>query len=227
MLNNFIFSSSCSVYGNIRNLPVTENSLLEKAESPYAYTKQVGEQMVGAFTKTIKGFNAVMLRYFNPVGAHTSAQIGELPIGPPTSLVPIITRTAIGIIPKMSVHGNDYSTRDGSCVRDYIHVTDIADAHIKALQYVIGDKNKKALSLFNLGTGTGVTVLEAIHSFEKVSGVKLNYEIGPRRSGDVEAIYANNALAKQELNWEPKYTIDEMMLTAWKWQEHLSKLTTN
>lgn len=226
-IRNFIFSSSCSVYGNIKNLPVTENSLLEKAESPYAYTKQIGEQMIEAFTKTQKDFKAVMLRYFNPVGAHISANIGELPIGPPTSLVPIITRTAIGIMPKMFVHGNNYSTRDGSCVRDYIHVTDIADAHIKALQYVIEGKNKKDLSLFNLGTGNGVTVLEAIHSFEKVSGKKLNYEIGPRRDGDVEAIYANNNLAKQELNWEPKFTIDEMMLTAWKWQQRLSELTTN
>jgi UDP-glucose 4-epimerase len=226
-IRNFIFSSSCSVYGNIKNLPVTEDSMLEKAESPYGYTKQVGEQMVEAFTKTQKGFNAVLLRYFNPVGAHISAQIGELPIGPPTSLVPIITRTAIGILPKMYVHGNDYSTRDGSCVRDYIHVTDIANAHIKALHYVMEGKNKNNLSLFNLGTGNGVTVLEAIHSFEKISGLKLNYEIGPRRDGDVVSIYANNNLAKQELNWEPKFTIDEMMLSAWKWQQHLSKLTTN
>ncbi len=226
-IKNFIFSSSCSVYGNIKDLPVTENNTLEKAESPYGYTKQIGEQMVSAFTKTIEGFNAVILRYFNPVGAHKSAQIGELPIGPPTSLVPIITRTAIGIIPKMFVHGNDYPTRDGSCVRDYIHVTDIADAHIKALHYVSDGKNKQALSLFNLGTGKGVTVLEAILSFEKVSGLKLNYEIGPRRDGDVVSIYANNSLAKLELNWEPKFNIDEMMSTAWKWQQHLSKLTTN
>lgn len=223
-INNFIFSSSCSVYGNIKDLPVLENSPLGKAESPYAHTKQVGEQMVDAFTKTIAEFNSVLLRYFNPVGAHMSAQIGELPIGPPTSLVPIITRTAVGIIPKMFVHGDDYSTRDGSCIRDYIHVTDIANAHIKALKYVIENKNKSNVSLFNLGTGTGVTVLEAINSFEKVSGVKLNYEIGPRRDGDVIAIYADNTLAKQELNWEPKYNIDEMMLSAWKWQQQLSKI---
>jgi UDP-glucose 4-epimerase len=223
-INNFIFSSSCSVYGNIKDLPVLENSPLEKAESPYAYTKQVGEQMVEAFTKTISGFNSVLLRYFNPVGAHMSAQIGELPIGPPTSLVPIITRTAIGIIPKMYVHGNKYNTRDGSCIRDYIHVTDIANAHIKALQYVIENRNKNNVSLFNLGTGTGVTVCEAINSFEKISGIKLNYEIGPPRDGDVIAIYADNTLAKQELNWEPKYNIDEMMLSAWKWQQQLSKI---
>lgn len=224
---NFIFSSSCSVYGNIKDLPVTESSSLEKAESPYAYTKQVGEQMVNAFAKTTKNFKGVLLRYFNPVGAHVSAEIGELPIGPPTSLVPIITRTAAGILPKMFVHGNDYPTRDGSCVRDYIHVTDIASAHIKALQYLIEGRNKNDISLFNLGTGNGVTVLEAIHSFEKVSGLKLNYEIGPRRDGDVVAIYANNNLAKQELKWEPKFDIDEMMLSAWKWQLHLSKQTIN
>ncbi len=226
-INNFIFSSSCSVYGNIKSLPVTEESPLQNAESPYAYTKVVGEQMVEAFTKVLPGFNSVLLRYFNPVGAHMSADIGELPIGPPTSLVPIITRTAVGIIPKMHVHGDTYNTRDGSCIRDYIHVSDIADAHIKALQYLFNKKNKHPLSLFNLGTGNGVTVLEAIHSFEKISKAKLNYEIGPRREGDVEAIYANNNLAKQELNWEPKFNIDEMMLSAWKWQQHLSELKTN
>ncbi len=226
-IRNFIFSSSCSVYGNIKDLPVTEESILGKAESPYAYTKQVGEQMVDAFTATATNFNAVILRYFNPVGAHISGNIGELPIGPPTSLVPIITRTAAGTIPKMSVHGNNYPTRDGSCIRDYVHVTDIADAHIKALQYLINQKNKNKLSLFNLGTGRGVTVLEAIDSFEKISGLKLNYEIGPRRDGDVEAIYANNNLAKQELKWETKFNIDEMMRTAWKWQQHLSQLKIN
>lgn len=224
---NFIFSSSCSVYGNIDKLPVTETSPLSSAESPYAHTKQIGEQMVDSFTKTISGFNSVLLRYFNPVGAHITAQIGELPIGPPTSLVPIITRTAAGLIPKMFVHGNNYKTRDGSCIRDYIHVSDIADAHVKAIQYLVEKKNKQNISLFNLGTGTGVTVLEAILSFEKVSGLKLNYQIGPARSGDVESIYANNNLAKQELNWEPKFNIDDMMLSAWKWQQHLASITTN
>lgn len=225
-INNFIFSSSCSVYGNIKDLPVTESSKLQEAESPYAYTKVVGEQIVESFAKTVPGFNSILLRYFNPVGAHVSAEIGELPLGPPTSLVPIITRTAVGIIPKMFVHGNTYNTRDGSCIRDYIHVTDIAEAHIKALQYLIDKKNISNTSLFNLGTGNGVTVLEAIHAFEKVSNLKLNYEIGPRREGDVEAIYANNDLAKKELGWEPKFNIDEMMLSAWKWQQHLSELKT-
>jgi len=223
-ISNFIFSSSCSVYGNISELPVTETTPLPKAESPYAHTKQIGEVMTEAFTKVNQGFKSVMLRYFNPAGAHPSAKIGELPIVPPTSLVPIITRTAVGLIPKTYVHGSDYNTRDGSCIRDYIHVTDIAAAHIKALDYIKENKNQSPTSLFNLGTGNGITVLEAIHSFEKVSGVKLNYEIGPRRNGDVEAIYANNSLAQKELGWKPEFNLDEMMLSAWKWQQQISKI---
>ncbi len=226
-ISNFIFSSSCSVYGNIDKLPVTENSPLPKAESPYAHTKQIGEEMVESFTNLQNGFKSVLLRYFNPAGAHKSALIGELPLGAPSSLVPVITRTAARIIQQMHVHGSDYKTRDGSCIRDYIHVTDIADAHIKALNYVINNNNKSNLSLFNLGTGNGVTVFEAINSFEKVSGIKLNYSVGPRRSGDVESIYANNDLAKKELGWIPKMSIDDMMLSAWKWQQHLSTLKNN
>lgn len=223
-IRDFIFSSSCSVYGNISELPVTEKSPLSKAESPYAYSKQVGEKIVEAFTNANKGFRSVLLRYFNPVGAHISAKIGEDPIHPPTGLVPIVTRTAIGLMPKTYVHGSDYNTRDGSCIRDYIHVTDIAVAHIKALDYLVSGRNKSDVTIFNLGTGNGVTVLEAIHAFEKVSGLKLNYEIGPRRAGDVEAIYANNDLAQKELGWKPKFDIDEMMLSAWKWQQHISKI---
>jgi UDP-glucose 4-epimerase len=222
-VRDFIFSSSCSVYGNISELPVTERTPLPKAESPYAYSKQVGEQIVDVFTRSNKGFRSVLLRYFNPVGAHVSALIGENPIHPPTGLVPIITRTAVGLIPKTYVHGSDYKTRDGSCIRDYIHVSDIAVAHIKALDYIMEGKNGSDCSVFNLGTGNGVTVLEAIHAFEKVSGIKLNYEIGPRRGGDVEAIFANNDLAQKELGWRPKFNIDEMMLSAWKWQQHISK----
>lgn len=221
-IDNFIFSSSCSVYGNIGKLPVTEDSPLPSAESPYAHTKQIGEEIVKSYTKYNSGFKSVLLRYFNPVGAHKSAIIGELPLGAPTSLVPIITRTAAGIIKEMHVHGSDYKTRDGSCIRDYIHVSDIADAHIKALDYISKNKNKDSVSLFNLGTGNGVTVFEAINSFEKVSGTKLNYKVGIRREGDVEAIYANNDFAKTELGWIPKYSIDEMMLSAWKWQQYLS-----
>lgn len=224
-IRDFIFSSSCSVYGNIKTLPVTEKAGLHEAESPYAHTKQMGEEVVKSFTKYTPEFKSVLLRYFNPAGAHPSAEIGELPLGPPTSLVPVITRTAAGLIPKMYVHGDDYETRDGSCIRDYIHVSDIADAHIKALDFVIKGKNREACSLFNLGTGNGITVFEAIKSFEKVSGKKLNYEVGPRRGGDVVAIYANNNLARRELGWQPKFALDDMMLSAWKWQQHISTIT--
>ena len=161
---------------------------------------------------------AILLRYFNPVGAHPSGLIGELPVGKPQNLVPAITQTAIGKLPKMMVHGSDYPTRDGSCIRDYIHVCDIAHAHTLALQYLIDNKNKTACDIFNLGTGNGISVLEAIHTFEEVSGVKLNYEIGPRRPGDVIAIYANNDAAVTQLGWQIQYGIKEMMKTAWDWE---------
>ena len=221
-INNFIFSSSCSVYGNATELPVTEQTSLAKAESAYGHTKQVGEELINFFCKANPNFKTVLLRYFNPVGAHISGTIGEFPINPPSNLVPIITQTALGKN-SLTVFGNDYDTRDGSCIRDYIHVTDIADAHLKALNYLIENKNKTDCSLFNLGTGNGVSVLEAIKSFEKISGLKLNYKIGARRVGDVIAVYANNAMAKTELNWNPKYNIDDMMLSAWKWQQYLDK----
>ena len=216
-IQNFIFSSSCSVYGNADELPVTESTPLKKAESPYAHTKQIGEEMITFFCKANPGFNAVLLRYFNPVGGHISGKLGEFPINKPNNLVPIITQTAVGKN-SLTVFGNDYNTRDGSCIRDYIHVSDIANAHVKALNYLIEGKNKTALSLFNLGTGNGVSVLEAIQSFEKISGKKLNYTVGKRREGDVIAVYANNTLAKTELNWTPEYSLDDMMLSAWKWQ---------
>lgn len=220
-IRSFIFSSSCSVYGNVDKLPVTEQTPFAKAESPYAQTKQMGEEIVADFVKSAPLFKAVLLRYFNPVGAHTSALNGELSNSKPDNLVPYITLTAAGLLPKLTVFGGDYDTRDGSCVRDYIHVSDIADAHVKAMNYLINDKQKKACSVFNLGTGNGVSVLEAIHSFEKVSGEKLNYEVGPRRAGDVVKIYANNDFAKSELGWNPEYSLDDMMLSAWKWQQHL------
>lgn len=219
-VKNFIFSSSCSVYGNADELPVTENTVLKKAESPYGHSKQIGEEMIEFFCKATPGFNAVLLRYFNPVGAHMSGTIGEFPITKPNNLVPIITQTALGKN-SLTVFGNDYDTRDGYCIRDFIHVSDIADAHVKALNYLIEGRNKKHVSLFNLGTGNGVSVLEAIQSFEKVSNTKLNYVVGPRREGDVIAVYANNALAKTELNWVPQYSLDDMMLSAWKWQLNL------
>ncbi|MER3498225.1 MAG: UDP-glucose 4-epimerase GalE [Chitinophagaceae bacterium] len=216
----FVFSSSCTVYGNPDEIPVTEVTPPKPAESPYGYTKQMGEQIVNEFSKTALT-QSILLRYFNPVGAHPSAQIGELPIGRPQNLVPAITQTAIGKLKKMYVHGNDYPTRDGSCIRDYVHVCDIAHAHTLALKYLEAGKCERSCEVFNLGTGNGVTVLEAIHSFEKVSGVKLNYDIGPRRVGDVIAIYANNDLAKALLGWTPRFSLDEMMQTAWKWEQRL------
>jgi UDP-glucose 4-epimerase len=216
----FVFSSSCTVYGNPDEIPVTEKTPPRPAESPYGYTKQMGEQIINEFAKSA-GMRCILLRYFNPAGAHPSIHIGEMPVGRPQNLVPAITQTAIGKLPKMTVFGNDYATRDGSCIRDYIHVSDIAHAHTLALQYLQQQKSQAACEVFNLGTGNGVTVLEAIQSFEKVSGVSLNYEIGPRRPGDVVAIYANNDLAKQRLGWQPRFSLDEMMLTAWKWEQKL------
>lgn len=221
-VRHFIFSSSCSVYGNADVLPVTENTPLAKAESPYAHTKQMGEEIIAFFCKANPTFQATLLRYFNPVGAHMSGNIGEFPVNRPNNLVPIITQTAVGKN-SLIVFGNDYPTRDGSCIRDYIHVSDIADAHVKALQNLIQKKNLKQCQLFNLGTGNGVSVLEAIASFEKVSGTKLKYSIGGRRDGDVVAVYANNTLAKEQLNWVPKYSLDDMMASAWKWQLNLEK----
>jgi len=223
-IHNFIFSSSCSVYGNINQLPVKETSPLGKAESPYAYTKQIGEEILkdyaGAFTK----IKTIALRYFNPVGAHMSGLIGESPLNKPNNLVPIITNTAIGKIKQMTVFGKDYPTRDGTCIRDYIHVTDIATAHIKALKLLIDNKNKTDFSIFNLGTGNGVSVLEAIKAFEKVSGQKLNYTIGKKRPGDVGAIYSDNSFTEKNLNWKPKFNLDKMMESAWKWELNLRKV---
>ncbi len=213
----FVFSSSCTVYGNPDNPLVTEETPPKPAESPYGYTKQMGEQILGEFQKS-SGINTILLRYFNPVGAHPTTLIGELPIGKPQNLVPVITQTAIGKIPKMQVYGNDYPTRDGSCVRDFIHVCDIAHAHTLAIKYLEHQYNQTGCEVFNLGTGNGVTVLEAIHAFERVTGIKLNYEIGPRRAGDVIAIYANNDKARRSLGWNPKYDLEQMMSTAWKWE---------
>lgn len=219
-INNFIFSSSCSVYGNINLLPVNEKTNLNKAESPYAYTKQIGEEILKDYSKTFNKLQTIALRYFNPVGAHISGLNGENPINKPSNLVPIITQTAIGKIKEMTVHGNNYNTRDGSCIRDYIHVSDIANAHIKALNYLIEKKQKSNFSIFNLGSGNGVSVFEAIQSFEKISGIKLNYKIGKRRPGDVEAIYSDTSFTEKELGWKAKYSLDEMMESAWKWEKN-------
>ena len=217
---NFVFSSSCTVYGNPDKIPVTETTPPKPAESPYGYTKQMGEQIINEFSKANPS-QCVLLRYFNPVGAHPSILIGELPIGRPANLVPAITQTAIGKLQLMQVYGDDYPTRDGSCIRDYIHVSDIAHAHTLSIRFLLEGKSAERCEVFNLGSGNGVTVLEAIKAFEKVSGVKLNYVIGPRRSGDVIAIYANNDHARKTLGWETKYSLEDMMSTAWKWEQRL------
>lgn len=215
---HFVFSSSCTVYGNPDVIPVTEQTPEKRAESPYGATKQMGERIITDFSK-VENASSILLRYFNPVGAHPSNLIGELPLGKPMNLVPVITQTAIGKLPKMMVYGSDYDTRDGSCLRDYIHVCDIAHAHTLALQYLMAGKNKTKCDIFNLGSGDGTTVLEAINTFEAISNVKLNYEMGPRRNGDVVAIYANNEQAVTGLGWQLKYGIKDMMTTAWAWEQ--------
>ena len=219
-VSNLIFSSSCTVYGAATDLPVTENTLIQKAESPYGTTKILGEDIINDFAKH-KDFKSILLRYFNPVGAHPSAKIGELPLGVPNNLVPYITQTAAGIREKLTVFGDDYNTEDGTCVRDYIHVVDLAKAHVKALSYC--DKMSQSLDVFNLGTGKGNTVLEVINTFEKVNGVKLNYTIGQRRGGDIEQIYADTTKVNNLLGWSAQYDIADMMKHAWAWQQGLDE----
>jgi len=219
---HFVFSSSCTVYGNPDRFPVTEQTPLQMAASPYGATKQMGEQILRDFAHS-SDTHVILLRYFNPVGAHPSCLIGELPLGKPQNLVPVITQTAIGKLPKMMVYGKDYRTRDGSCIRDYIHVSDIAHAHTLSIDYLLANKNSDTSEVFNLGTGNGISVLEAIQMFEKVSGLSLNYEIGPRRAGDIEAIYANNEKAIQQLGWTIRYDLEQMMQTAWAWEQKIKK----
>jgi UDP-glucose 4-epimerase len=220
---NLIFSSSCSVYGNIETLPVSEKTPFNKAESPYAHTKQIGEQMLELYSKSGVCFKTLALRYFNPVGAHDSGLIGESPINPPTSLISILSQTALGLKEKMFVHGTDYPTRDGSCIRDYIHVSDIANAHVIALNKLINDDSCLFFDVVNLGTGNGVSVKEAIESFEKNNNVALNYEYGPRRVGDVISIFSDTKKSFDFLGWKAERLIDEMVSSAWKWQQNLSK----
>ena len=221
-VKNLIFSSSCTVYGNAEHIPVTEDTPMKEAESPYGRTKQMGEQMI---TDTYKNTHhkAILLRYFNPAGAHPGGLLGEAPSNVAQNLVPVITETAIGKRNKMTVFGSDYDTRDGSCIRDYIHIMDLARAHTLALEYLLQNKQSEPVDVYNLGIGEGVTVFEAINSFEKVSGNKLNYEIGKRRPGDVVAIYANYSKAKANLGWVPKYGIEDIMSSAWEWEKNRSK----
>ncbi len=214
-----IFSSSCSVYGNSKELPVTEKTIRQQAESPYARTKQMGEDILLDYCHVHPTFKAVLLRYFNPAGAHPSALLGEASSNPASNLVPVITETAIGKRQAMTVFGDDYETRDGSCIRDYIHIMDLARAHTQALDYLLEDRQASNCEIFNLGTGSGVSVLEAISAFETVSEQKLNYQLGDRRAGDVVSIYANYDKAKQELGWSPQYDINDIMRTAWAWEK--------
>lgn len=219
----FIFSSSCTVYGQANVMPINEQTPLKKPEAPYGNTKKMGEEIIEDFVKAYHK-NAIALRYFNPVGSHPSALLGEMPSGIPNNLVPYVTQTAMGIRNELGVFGNDYETRDGTAVRDYIDVNDLADAHVKAMQRLLDGKNTKALEFFNLGSGTGSTVLEIVAAFEKANGIKIPYEIKPRRAGDIEQAYADYSLAQQELGWEPTTALEISMKTAWKFQQQLGGL---
>ena len=216
-LSNFIFSSSCTVYGQADELPITENAPTKPAESPYGNTKQIGEEIIRESCKA-NGLKAIALRYFNPIGAHETANIGELPIGVPQNLIPFVTQTAAGIRKELSVFGDNYPTKDGTAVRDYIHVVDLAKAHIAALERLLKNNNKKDFEVFNVGTGTGSSVLEVIQAFEKVSKTQLNYKIVGRREVDITSAFADTTLAKVELGWKTEKTLEEALLAAWKWQ---------
>ncbi|MCA0154148.1 UDP-glucose 4-epimerase GalE [Winogradskyella vincentii] len=220
---NFIFSSSCTVYGQADKLPVTESAPVKPAESPYGNTKQIGEEIIRDTCKVNKDLNAIALRYFNPIGAHPTSDIGELPIGVPQNLVPYITQTGIGMRDQLSVFGDDYPTEDGTCIRDYIHVVDLAKAHVIALERLIENKSDSNYEVFNLGTGKGSSVLEVIQSFEKVSGQKLNYKIVDRREGDVIAAYADTTHANKVLGWKTESTLDDAMASAWNWEKKIRK----
>lgn len=219
-IQDLVFSSSCTVYGQPEVLPVTESTPRQEAESPYGNTKKICEDILVDYVKSQPGIRVISLRYFNPVGAHPSAKIGELPLGVPQNLVPFITQTAAGIRKKLTVFGNDYDTADGSCVRDYIHVMDLADAHVKAVDF-LKDQPINFYEVFNVGTGEGNTVLEVIQTFEKVNELKLNYEIGPRRPGDVVKTWADTTKIKEVLGWSPKYSLEDSLRDSWRWQQSL------
>ena len=215
---NFIFSSSCTVYGQAEKMPITENAPIQTAMSPYGNTKQIGEEII-TDTAKVTNINAILLRYFNPIGSHPSAEIGELPLGVPQNLVPFITQTGMGLRKELSVYGDDYPTADGTAVRDYIHVVDLAKAHVIALKRLLDKKNLEKVETFNLGTGTGSSVLEVIQAFEKVSGKKLPYKIVGRREGDITEAYANTDKANTVLGWKAQSTLEEAMASAWKWEQ--------
>ncbi len=217
---NFIFSSSCTVYGEADKMPITESAPVKPALSPYGNTKQIGEEII-AETCKVSNIRSILLRYFNPIGAHPTAEIGELPNGVPQNLVPFITQTGIGMRERLSVYGDDYPTPDGTCIRDYIHVVDLAKAHVVALQRLIGEKNLERVETFNLGTGTGSSVLEVIKTFERVSGKLLPYQIVGRREGDIISAYANTDKANNILGWKAHSTLEESLSSAWKWEQKI------
>ena len=218
-IDNIVFSSSCTVYGSPEVIPVTEETPMQYAESPYGFTKQIGERVCSDWTSA-KNKTAILLRYFNPIGAHESGTIGELPVGKPQNLVPFITQSAIGKLGALTIHGDDYDTEDGSCIRDYIHVMDLAEAHVKAIEYSFRTKDSGS-SMFNIGTGRGASVLELVKSFIKVNKVDLNYSIGPRRSGDVPAIYADCSKAEKMIGWKARYTMEDALKHSWEWEKNL------
>lgn len=226
-IRDIVFSSSCTVYGQPEQLPVVESTPIQKAWSPYGNTKQICEEILEDTTQSDENIKAIALRYFNPIGAHDSGLIGELPLGVPNNLVPFITQTALGLRDELKVFGFDYDTPDGTCVRDYIHVVDLAKAHVIACERMLKNQIKSSFEYFNLGTGKGTSVLEAIHSFEKVSGQKLNYRLVDRRPGDVEQIYADTQYANEELGWIAERDLDNMMKTAWQWEQNFRKRTYN
>jgi len=218
-VTNFVFSSSCTVYGEPEETPVKETTAMGYTASPYGYTKQVCERICQDTAYANPELKITLLRYFNPIGAHSSGLIGELPIGVPNNLVPYITQTAVGLREELTVHGNDYDTTDGTCIRDYIHVVDLANAHVKAIE--AAKNSKEAVVIYNVGTGVGSTVLDVIQAFEKVNNLKLNYKIGPRREGDAVTVYANNEKVVSGLGWKPKFSLEDAMQHAWNWQQKL------
>lgn len=222
-VHGIVFSSSCTVYGQPEQLPVTEDAPILPATSPYGNTKQINEEIIQDTCHSGAPFNAILLRYFNPIGAHPTAIIGELPLGVPQNLIPYLTQAAAGIRKELTVFGDDYDTPDGSCIRDYIHVVDLAKAHVIAIERLISGKSKKQVEAFNIGTGRGVSVLELINAFEKATGVLVPHKIGARREGDIEQVWADPTLANTELGWTSKSTLEETLLSAWKWQEKLQQ----
>ena len=219
---NLIFSSSCTVYGQAEKMPITEDAPVQQAMSPYGNTKQIGEEIITDVAK-VTNLNAVLLRYFNPIGAHNSTEIGELPLGVPQNLVPFITQTAIGMREQLSVFGNDYPTPDGTAIRDYIHVVDLAKAHVVALERLLQKNNKEVVETFNLGTGKGSSVLEVVQTFEKVTGKKVNHKIVARREGDITQAYANTDKANTVLGWQAQLSLAEALDSAWKWEQKIRK----